>query len=491
MNKTAKNSVVYLAGTVVIGILGFVNTMVLTRVLSTRVYAMYGLLISVATTIMMFLSFGFDSAYMRFYYNNGHTKKKFLWMSLKPSLILFCVFALAILEPTHTLLKYIFETDISFWVALIFIAYIFFATVHRFTQLTARMEEFAGNYIASNIAAKSGFIIFILAFFLIFKMADLGDIPFYLVLLSFATSSVLSVIINVFIFSKASKSCEVISDQKALAITHKDLFKYGFPYMINNVIVLVIPTIEKIIIRDQGSWDLLGIFTAAAVFQTVVSLLQHTLNNIWQPIAFKNCDDKEKFSNILHNFGLLSTVLVALAFVVFLFLRRWLVLFLDSNYYSVYIIMPTIMLGSCFNIITLIYSIGIDIQKKTYHLVIAPIIQGVLSIVLCFWLIPEMGLIGVAIATLVSQVAAKTYRIIVGVALYGTGRVEWKPVVVIGLCCVVAITSLFFTGFVFDAIFTCLILAVLVLTVNKEAMALFKYFKNILKPQKRLSNDKK
>ena len=99
MNKTAKNSIIYLFGTIIMGLLGFVSTMILTRFLSQRVYAMYGLLATFHTTINMFVSFGYDSSYMRFYYTHPYSQKRYMFECLKVPLIIFTVVTLLIIEP--------------------------------------------------------------------------------------------------------------------------------------------------------------------------------------------------------------------------------------------------------------------------------------------------------------------------------------------------------------------------------------------------------
>ena len=85
-----------MSGTIIMAILGFASTMILTRILSTRVYAMYGLLNTFSTAVIMFISFGYDSSYMRFYYSHGYSQKKFMIMSLKIPIIIFLAFSLLV-----------------------------------------------------------------------------------------------------------------------------------------------------------------------------------------------------------------------------------------------------------------------------------------------------------------------------------------------------------------------------------------------------------
>lgn len=463
MNKTVKNSAVYMSGTIIMAILGFASTMILTRILSTRVYAMYGLLNTFSTAVIMFISFGYDSSYMRFYYSHGYSQKKFMMMSLKIPIIIFLAFALLVLEPTHTLVKYIFDENLSFFTVGVLLIYIFFSFVHRFSQLTSRMEEYAGNYIFSNIVAKSGFILFVLVFFVLLK-----KVSFQLVLISFALSNIAAVLINLKVFCKVSDKVSVSEK----CVTNRELLSYGLPFMVNSVLVLVIPVIEKLIIRDLAGWEILSIFTAAAIFQTVIMLVTNTLENIWNPVVYKNCEKPEVFKPIMHIFGFATVIVLTLGLAACILLRRWLVLLLGKNYFSVYIIAPVILYGACINVISIVYSIGINIKKKTIHFIISPLIQAVASFLLCFLLIPSMGLIGIGIASLASIAASRIYRIIVGIHYYNTGASEWKSVLLCAIGTAVSVMSLYFTSLKFDIIAFAVLVLSLAVIVNKDIFAL-------------------
>jgi len=476
VNKTAKNSAIYLAGTVISAILGFLNTMLLTRVLDPQVYAMYGLMSTFITAATTFLAFGYDSAYSRFYYKHPFTQHRFIWYTLRTPLIIFAVFAVVLLEPNHLLLKWVFDSDLGWTTTLLLLVYAFFAFVHRFTQLTARMEERALNYVGSNFVGKFGFVAIILV---IYVMAH--SVSFNWVVLSFLISGAVATAMNLFIFTRLSRE---INDSGE-TVTEKDLFSYGFPYMINNVIILIVPLVEKIIIREVAGWQVLSIYTAAAIFQTVIMLVSNTVINIWNPLVYKHFDDEKRFKPLLHLFGQVATVVLTVGLALCILLRRWLVLILDSNYYSVYIIAPCILFGACFNILNIIYSVGINIKKKTGYFIISPLLQLGISVGLCYLLVPTMGLVGVAIATLASLVVSKTYRIMVGMHFYNTGASEWKVVVLCALGVAAAVLTLFSTTLLSDVLVCTALLVAVAVIMNKDFVTLVRSMKDILRAGKK------
>lgn len=476
MNKTVKSSLIYLSGTIAMGLLGFLSTMLLTRMVSQQVYAMYGLLTTFVTVADMFVAFGYDQSYMRFYYKHNRSPLGFLWECVKVPLIIFCLFAVVLLEPGQHLIRYIFEDKLGFYVILGITGQIFFSSISRFSQLTARMSEHAGNYVISGLIGRSGFIVLLAVFVWV-----LGDVSFGLVVLSNVIMAIVSVGVTGLVFRKIGNK----KNPEGVPVTNGELVKYGFPYMLNSVIVLLVPMLEKVIIRDLAGWEVLSIYTAASIFQTVVLLLVNTLNNIWNPMVYQNCDDEEKFKPILHTFGLVGAIVMVLGTAACILLRRWLVLLLDAKYYTVYIIAPVILLSACFNILSVIYAVGINISKKTIHFVIAPILQIIVSLLLCYLLIPGMGLSGVALAVLSSIGIAHFYRIFVGLRLYGTGVSEIKTFLLCGVCVAGAVSSLFLTDLMTDVLLSVGLLIAMVVIINKDIVPVARSVIALVKPNKK------
>lgn len=458
------------------GVLGLVNTMLLTRLLEDpKVYAMYGLLHQLITTVAMFISFGFDSAYARFYYKHDQTQRRYLLNTLLIPGCLFVLVAVALMEPHQWIIQYVFGTKLSFPVLLLFVVYLLFAFVHRFTQLTARMEERALNYVLSNFIGRFGFVIVIAGVFLLY-----GKVSFDWVLISSLLGAVLATILNVWILLHIKNT----ANSEGEAIGNRAMMAYGVPIMVNNVLILVMPLVERLVIRDLAGWDVLSIYTAAAVFQTVVMLLVNTIDNIWNPLVFKHCDEPQKFKPVMHNFGLAVSVIVVLGFSVCVLLRRWLVLILDTDYYAVYILAPAICFSTCFRLVSMIYSAGIHIVKRTIHFVIEPIIQAVVSLALCFLLLKPLGLVGVGIAVTASVIVCRVYRMLVGLRLYDTGRSEYKMWLLMGVCTAVAFASLFFTSLIADVIMFVLLIASMLLILNKDLLEVIQTVKILILPKK-------
>ena len=108
--------------------------------------------------------------------------------------------------------------------------------------------------------------------------------------------------------------------------------------------------------------------------------------------------------------------------------------------------------------------------------------KAVVSVTLCFILVPKMGLLGAAIASLASLVVSKTYRILVGIKLYNTGTAEWKSVLLCIVGVIASVTSMFFSDFRSDLITAVIIIITLATVVNKDIILLSKSIFALVKP---------
>ena len=471
MKKLARNSIIYTVGTVVIAVVSLLSTMILTRVLSEQTYAQYGLLTTFITASVTVISLGMDTAYTRFFYESGYTPLKYLVKSCRIPFFILLIYVICLIEPHHFILKYIIGDNVDLQFALLVVGYLAFALFGKFTQLTARMGEFAINYISSNLVSKAGFVLVILLLSLI-----IPDVNIKWVALSFLIAFTFAVVINISTLYRV-KNVQVEERPK---ITTKEMLSYGVPVMINNVMILIIPLFERIIVRDVAGWTVLSIYQSASVFYTVVAMMKTTIDNIWNPIVFKHYENKNFFKQILHDFGLAVTAVTTVGLGACILLRRWLVLILDSSYYSSYLIAPAIVFAACFEIYSLIYSVGLNISKKTVHMVVSPAIQMLISFALCYLLIPSMGLIGVGIASLAGVVFSKLYRIIFGLHYYSTEKKEIKVVLLWIIGGIASIITMFSVSFISDLVIFLILCALTALIINREGIDMIKRIGSML-----------
>ena len=278
-NRTLKNLSWYFGGTIVTAILGLINTPFLTRILDPVIYAQYGMVINFTTVLSTFIYLGQDEALMRFYHLRKESYSRFLFRCIKLPIILCFVISAILLEPSKTILKFVFGESISLTACILLCLYLFAMVIQRFLMVTARIEEKAFNFSIANITTKAGFLISIVVFYFAFK-----NISLTVTIICLLLGLTAALLINILSFGKVNRSGNMNGND----ITTKEMMKYGIPLALTTTMSFSIPLLEKIVVRQYTSWEMLAVYTAASIFITVMNMIGVTVGNIWTPYVFKN-----------------------------------------------------------------------------------------------------------------------------------------------------------------------------------------------------------
>ena len=455
-NKTLKNLSWYFGGTIVTAILGLVNTPFLTRILDPVIYAQYGMVINLITVLSTFVYLGQDEALMRFYHVRKESYRSFLFRCIKFPILLCLVISAILLEPSKTILKFVFGDSISLAACILLCLYLFVMVIQRFLMVTARIEERAANFSIANITTKAGFLIAIVAFYYSSRYISLS-----VTIICLLIGLTVALFINLLSIRKVNQS----GNANGYDVTTKEMMKYGIPLAISTTMSFSIPLLEKIVVRQYTSWEVLAVYTAASIFITVMNMIGMTVGNIWTPYVFKNYEKEEEFKNIFHNLGLLLTFFIVIIIAGTILTRKWLVMVLAKSYYDVYYIAPAIVCGSCFDILSTVYSVGTQIKNKTINRTIIPVIRVCISMLILFVGLPRLGLLATGLSYLISIGISRFIEIRMGLSCYNTGKSTVKSTFMMLFASAIAGVSLFFEGILFD-ISIASILVVLCLAVS-------------------------
>lgn len=459
--KVVSNTAWYFVGTIVSAFCGLISAPILTRVLNTEVYAQYGMIATFTTLVATFIYMGQDEAFMRFYNCRGESYWIFLWKCIRIPIALCIAILVVLLEPCHVLLNWVFGTKISNTAAILLFLYIVMIVLQRFLMLTARMEERAANYSISNIATKVLFLVAVFACVFCGKEIGLNEI---IIALMFGVCCAFG--INVIAIGHMDHKSTIHAE----GTETKELLRFGLPCAVSSTMFFAVPMIEKIVIREWTDWSILAIYTSAAIFVTVMNLIKTTVTSIWIPYVYKNYTNECSFKPVLHNIGIALAwfCLCILSFVVFF--RRWLVLIFDQSYYDCNLIAPSLVCGSCFDLLSCIYAVGINIQKKTKYFMLVPASQLAVSSISLIILLPKLGLIATGISYLLSIAVSRVIQMTIALHLYGTGEKYTKLILMMLLYLAIGALTCFNTTMSFDFICSILLFLIGTILAKKEVL---------------------
>jgi O-antigen/teichoic acid export membrane protein len=198
-------------------------------------------------------------------------------------------------------------------------------------------------------------------------------------------------------------------DFKWNSTLHKALLQFSLPTIPAYLATMMIQVIDRPILETLTDQATVGVYQANYRLGIFMMLVVSMFDFAWRPFFLSNAKDpnaKQLFARVLTYFFLL---MVAFFLVVSLFIDSAVTLplyhgrsILDSRYWSGLYIVPVVLLAYMFLGISNNLVAGIYIEKQTQKLPIITFVGAGINVAANFLLIPSFGMMGAAVATLLS-----------------------------------------------------------------------------------------
>ncbi len=195
-------------------------------------------------------------------------------------------------------------------------------------------------------------------------------------------------------------------------LLYRALLRFGLPYVPAGIATMMIQVIDRPILLALTDKSTVGIYQANYRLGIFMMLVVSMYDFAWRPFFLTHAKDpeaKQLFARVLTYFVLLMTgVFLVLSFFLEDVVKLpifWGHSILPSEYWHGLAIVPVVLLGYLFLGISNNLVAGIYIEKKTQHLPANTFIGAFINVAANFLLIPIMGIMGAALATLISYAA--------------------------------------------------------------------------------------
>jgi O-antigen/teichoic acid export membrane protein len=282
-------------------------------------------------------------------------------------------------------------------------AYVFFADVQAvcasYIRAIDRPKLFAVQGILNTFLTVSFNILFLVAF-------DMG-----------VTGYVLSVVVGnllttVFMIWQA-RLWQVFRPSKIRREVMRELLHFSLPLIPTTVCWLITDLSDRYMVTAFCGSAANGIYSAAYKIPTVVNLVSAIFMQAWQFSAVAESSDEDAcrsfYSGVFD--GFLSLIFIGSAGLVLLseLLTR---ILLNSAYYGAWEYMPTLLCAVALEALVSFLATVYMVRKKSMHSFLTAVLGTVVNVVLNLLLIPSMGALGAAIATLAAYGTVLVARLI-------------------------------------------------------------------------------
>ncbi len=186
----------------------------------------------------------------------------------------------------------------------------------------------------------------------------------------------------------------------------KRLIKFGLPYLPAGFAVMLVQVVDVPIMEKLTDFKTVGIYKANYKLGIFMMLFVNMFQYAWQPFFLQNAKEKnarEMFSKVLTYFTIIgSFILIVLSLFISDLAKINIFGFslIGLKYWSGLSIVPVVLLAYLFNGMYVIFSAGIYIEEKSLYVPVVSGLGAFVNIVTNFLLIPVMGIMGAALATL-------------------------------------------------------------------------------------------
>jgi len=184
-----------------------------------------------------------------------------------------------------------------------------------------------------------------------------------------------------------------------------DALKYGVPLIPHSLSGWIFMGFNILLITAVLGEDKAGIYSVAMQFALMMNIIVNALNRAIQPFFYerlKDIDNVKKATLVKYVYlGFITMIIIGI--LVTLLTSVIIRFFVDDLYHNANTYLPYLIFSAVFNGFYLLVVKFIFYINKTYHITIATFISAVSHIVISILLINIIGLLGVAIATLISS----------------------------------------------------------------------------------------
>lgn len=190
----------------------------------------------------------------------------------------------------------------------------------------------------------------------------------------------------------------------------KELLRYTLPLLPSTLSWWGITNANRYIITMYLGIAANGVFAVTYKFPSIVLMLNGIFLLAWQEKAILNYTSPDRdaiYADILKKYNrlLLSLLLVLATYTKLLFL-----FIVEQSYQNSWIYAPILYLAVYFSALTMFYATGYLSSKKTKGAFYTAFSGGIVTIILCFILIPIFGLHGVSCSMLIGYILTLVLR---------------------------------------------------------------------------------
>lgn len=227
------------------------------------------------------------------------------------------------------------------------------------------------------------------------------------------------------------------------------LLRFSMPMVPAGIALIAFSLSDRILLNIFANQAKLGIYSVAFKFAFGLQLIISGYSMAMHPIVFQNYKDektKEHLSSLLIGYTIVGALSV---FLLSLFSLETVIVFTQPAYFSAYKVMPLLYAITWLNGFVM-FAPGMQLKMKTIWISLILCLALLINVVLGYFLIPNMGMKGAALGTLISTMLYVFALFYVSMKMYSYAYSKKALTTLI----VITVSFVLFTSLFFESIIT-------------------------------------
>lgn len=443
--------------------ISILSVIMTTRFFSPEVYGNITIFNTASALFMGFVCLGLDSSFMRFYNEplEGFDVKQLLVKCMGiPILVL--IGTMVIFAPIfYKNISLLLFNRISLLIIVLLCINTFSLIVLNYLAICYRISNNAKKYAIQSMLVQVFTKIFVIT-------AALFNPSFDTIIIFNTIGVFVLTIIYYFIQKRGVLPKKINWSMKGFS----EVFKYAL-YTWPVVILIYFNNFfpQVIISKQLGNYEL-GIYASTGFFVGALAVIQNGFKTYWAAFMFGNYKTEQYKIIKVHDYIVLFVIFILGAFIIFqnVFYNLIGVQYQGSRYFF-----TLIMIYPLFNLISETTAYGITIAKKTKYSLIIYLISMMVNLMFCYVLVNNSGIMGIAIALMLSAILQIGLSTIVGQKYYKSINNPKKTLIAIILILFLAISNCIFADrYIIEILITFVLYGIAMILYKKEIMEILK-----------------
>lgn len=268
------------------------------------------------------------------------------------------------------------------------------------------LQQFTRSIDKLKVYASSGIILTLCIAFFAFML-----IPKYGVL-GFIYGQIISYFLTFFYSFIASKSYSYLSKKFISKISYKEMIIYSAPLIPNGIMWWLVSSVNRPIMEASIGVYAIGIFAVANKFPSIVSMVYTVFANSWQ-ISVLEEFKKEGFQNFYNKvLQIIFSFIIVASCLITILSEKIVIFFADEKFLDAWRLIPILTLAILFSSLSSFVGTVFSAVRQSKYYFYSSIFGAIASVLFNLILIPFLGIIGAAIAVVLSHLVMALVRII-------------------------------------------------------------------------------